>query len=143
MLDPAIEFGQGSQFFEPIADGATILIVLGPQGSYHFDGSMRVQGVNPGNADDLSDPSNPTTRFTAMDGTNEVAFVEYVQGVKPSPGQNGVYDMVGRRLFLTIGDDSELDGHEVVLTVEFEDVDGMKLSDSRTLIAEPHPLNGR
>lgn len=140
-LDPAIELGTGTQFFEPLTDGGTVLIVRGPQGGYHFDGSMQVQGIDPGNVDDLGDPSNPKTTFTVTDAGNQVAYVEYVQGIRTVAGEKWIYEMIGRRVFLDIVDDAELDGHEVVMTVEVTDSTGLVLSDSKTLMAEPHPLN--
>ncbi len=142
MPDPGIELGTGTQVFEPLADGDTVYVVFGPQGGYHVDGSMRVWGVDNGNPDDLGDPDNPTTWFRVFDGDVQVdAGLEYVQGIKPVPGEPYTYEMVGRRVILDIDSDAELAGHEIRMEVEFLDALGNHLTDARTLVAQPHPLN--
>ena len=44
-LPPKIEIGTGETAFEPLEDGDTIYIVYGPQGGYHFNGSLRGKWV--------------------------------------------------------------------------------------------------
>ena len=59
----------------------------------------------------------------------------------PFPDEPGVFLMFGRNLHLDIESDAELDGEEVTLTVEVVDKDGVTLSDTRDVIAIPHPFN--
>lgn len=139
---PGLEIGTGEESFGALADGDDILIVQGPQGGYHFNGSVRAWGVNAGNPDDLGDPSNPTITFRAFEGSTQIDIgVEYTQGLKDA-GEPFTYQLVGRRVILDITNDDQLDGHEVRLEVQIDDVDGNSLVDSRTLDAVPHPLNG-
>jgi hypothetical protein len=139
---PAVELGTGEESFEALADYDEIFIVQGPQGGYHFTASLLAWGVNAGNPDDLGDPSNPTITFRAFEGSTQVDIgVEYTQGLKDG-GEEFRYQLLGRRVILAIESDTELDGREVRLEVELSDADGNVLTDERTLMAEPHPLNG-
>jgi hypothetical protein len=85
--DPAAVIGTGELEFEPLGDGDELYVVLGPQGGYHLNGSVRVQGVAPGNPDDLLDPDNPTTEFRAFVGDQRVdaGGARYTQGLDPAP----------------------------------------------------------
>lgn len=140
--DPVAVLGTGELEFEPLADGDEIYVVLGPQGGYHLNGSVRVQGVAPGNPDDLLDPDNPTTEFRAFAGDRRVdaGGASYTQGLDPAPdpyhGQ-----MVGRRVILDILDDAELDGAAVRFEVTVTDVYGNSASASVMVTAVPHPNN--
>ena len=49
--------------------------------------------------------------------------------------------MVGRFVIMDIASDDELDGVEVELGVQVEDVEGEVLSESMMLTAYPHPFN--
>ncbi len=137
---PGLEIGTGERSFEALQDGQNIFIVLGPQGGYHFFGSLQARNMNAGDSEDLSDPSNPSTLFEAFVGDTRVDAMasSYRQGLKV---RDGVAEMIGRTVILDIEDDSELAGATVRFVVTVEDVDGLSLSDERTLIAVPHPDN--
>ena len=143
--EPVATLGTGVLDFEPLADGDTIQIIQGPQGGYHFLGSVRVEGIDPGDSGDLQDPTNPTTEFMVFAGGRrmDIRTARYTQGLKPadpSAGEN-VHEMVGRLVILDIARDSELDGVEVEFSVTVTGADGTKAEDARTLIAVPHPQN--
>lgn len=138
---PTIAIGTGEREFEELRDGNNILVVQGPQDGYHFFGSLRATNVNAGDSEDLTSPDNPTTTFGIFVGMQQVNFTEastYTQGLRVS--SRGA-EMIGRNVILDIQDDSELDGVEVRFTVRVDDVDGVSVSDERTLIARPHPNN--
>ena len=137
---PSLQIGTGSSMFEPLQDGDNIFIVQGPQGGYHFFGSLRARNINPGNAEDLSDPANPTTTFEAyVNGARVDAMAStYRQGLEI---RGGVAEMIGRTVILDILDDSELDGAMVRFVVSIEDADGVMLSDERDLVAVADPAN--
>ncbi len=137
---PSLELGTGSASFEPLVDGDTILIVRGPQGGFHFYGSMRASNINPGDPNDLSDPNNPQTSFEVFVGDLRVDAMasSYKQGLRPGVG--GV-EMIGRTVILDIQDDAELAGTEVLFRVSLSDAEGVMLSDERTLTAQADPNN--
>ena len=137
---PTVELGSGDREFEELRDGNTILIVQGPQDGYHFFGSLRATNVNAGDSEDLTDPTNPTSTFEVFVGTDRVDAMAsmYTQGLRVS--ERGA-EMIGRNVILDIQDDSELDGVTVRFLVSVDDIDGVSVSDERTLIARPHPNN--
>ncbi|MBT8493344.1 MAG: hypothetical protein KJO07_09835 [Deltaproteobacteria bacterium] len=139
---PRVELGSGESSFEPLVDGDEIEVVLGPQGGYHLVGSARVGGIDPGNPNDLGDSDNPTTTFRVFVGSSrfDAMASTYTQGLK-SAG-NAEYEMIGRFVILDILDDAELDGMMVRFEVDVLAADGAGMaSDSRTLLAVPHPNN--
>lgn len=137
---PQVELGTGDSEFEAIADGDDIFIVQGPQGGYHFFGSVRARNLEPGDVGDLSSPDNPTVEFQAFQGQEriDIGASSYTQGLSPSPEGD---EMIGRTVILDIADDAELEGAMVSLQVEIRDVNGRSASDARNLIAVPHPNN--
>lgn len=147
-LDPAIRLGTGVDEFIELSDGDEILVVRGPQGSYHVEGSLRVQGINNGDPKDLSHPDNPLITFelldelgTAISGLEEETTIEYRQGIDPGD-EPGVYEMLGRTIYIDPElRDTDIAGQTLTLTVAVEDVDGVRVEDSHTLLAVPHPLN--
>jgi hypothetical protein len=137
---PTIEIGTGQRDFESLQEGDSIFIVQGPQDGYHFFGSLRATNVNAGDAKDLSAPENPTTTFEVFVGTDrfDAMASTYVQGLKV---ETTGAEMIGRNVILNIEDDSELDGATVRFVVSVMDVDGVLVTDERTLMATPHPNN--
>lgn len=137
---PTIELGSGQIEFESLVDGDSIFIVQGPQDGYHFFGSLRATNVNAGDVSSLGAPDNPTTTFEIHVGTDQVdaKASTYMQGLELS--ERGA-EMVGRTVILDIQDDSELDGATVRFVVRVDDVDGVSVSDERSLVAVPHPNN--
>ena len=137
---PSLELGTGIRSFEALADGGSIFIVQGPQGGYHFFGSLRAQNINPGDSEDLSDSENPQTTFEAFVGDTRVDAMasSYRQGLS---ALDGYAQMLGRQVILDILDDDELDGAMVRFTVTVEDASGIVLTDERSLTAIKHPDN--
>jgi hypothetical protein len=142
-LPPMVEIGTGETEFVPLEDGDEVDIIFGPQGGYHFNTSIRVQGIHPGDPDHLDDPDNPLTVLRAfLDGEQiDLDASTYKQGIDPVPGEPGVYQMIGRRLILDIQSDDELDGRECLIDVTITDRDGVEVHDERTIIAVPSPFN--
>lgn len=139
--EPELMLGTGESEFTELADGDEVFIVQGPQDGYHFDGALLASDIDPGNPDDLGDPSNPTFRFTVVEGGTEYASLSFTQGFKPTDDEN-VHRLLGRRVILDIQDDAELDGHDVEFAIEVSFPDGSVLTDSHVVHAVAHPLNG-
>jgi hypothetical protein len=139
-----IELGTGEWDWEALEDDGDIPVIEGPQGGFHFLGSVRVSGIEAGSADDLSDPLNPTTTFSVWrDGENLAPASRFVQGLDPAPTDARPYrhQMVGRFVIMNIENDDELDGVELDLTVAVHDANGTTTEASLHLTAYPHPLN--
>ena len=130
---PFIELGTGERAFEPLSNGDPVEIVFGPQGGYHVWGTVRAGNVRGGDPNNLQDPSNPTTTFEVrVDGERVDAFASsYTQGLKTS--ENG-FEMVGRTVILDTRNGSEFHDREMNITVRIEDVDGLVVSDERTVV---------
>lgn len=45
--DPSLEVGRSPTGYEPLADGAPVELVFGPQGGYHIDVSAQMDGLCP------------------------------------------------------------------------------------------------
>jgi hypothetical protein len=146
-LTPEVSLGTGVEAYVPVGDGDPITIVFGPQGGYHLDGSLRAQGIVAGDPDDLGDDDNPLTIFRVWDATGDpisglegAEEIQYREGLEPT-AEPGVFEMVGRRIFLDIASDDEIVGTTLDVEVEVTDVEGTTVSDRHSLEAVAHPLN--
>ena len=142
--DPMIEMGTGEWEWATLDGVPEIPIIQGPQGGFHFLGSVRVSGIEPGDATDLSNPNNPTTTFSVwVDGEDLTLTGMYVQGLDPAPqtARPFRYEMVGRFVIMDILTDEEIDGVEFEMSVAVTDVHGTQLETSQVFTAYPHPFN--
>jgi len=143
VLEAGVELGSGVRDFLPLKDGGEIVIVQGPQGGHHFDGSLRAQGIAPGDGSDVTHPDNPTTTFRVFHGeTGEQIDVGimFTQGLEDTD-EPGVHVVLGRKVILDIELDDDLDGVEVDFEVEVIDAAGNIYVDRKRLVGLPHPLN--
>ena len=142
--DPMIELGTGEWEWESLEGTTELPLIQGPQGGFHFLASVRVAGIEPGVAQDLSDPTNPTTKFVIwMNGEDITMTGTYVQGLDRAPEDAAPFfhEMVGRFVIVDITADEELDGVEVEMSVDVTDIHGTHLNMSRWFTAYPHPFN--
>ncbi len=124
---PRIELGAGTTRHEPLAEGAAVELVLGPQGGWHID--LTVRGVN-------LPPEGVTLRYEVRDDT------------RPSPwnfpvtaslnGRRVVADAegwvrVGDRAVFDIRAAGEVVGRRLRVTVRAERGGVAVAEDSRTL----------
>ena len=97
-VEPGILLGTGEYEFEALGDGDEIDIVYGPQGGYHLLGSIRIKGLEAGDDADLSNESNPTTRFEII--ANDMQLVmspPFTQGYPNVVDDvDWTHEMVGR-----------------------------------------------
>ncbi len=136
LTTPAAELGTGSTIFEPLEDGDTIEFIQGAQGGFHIYGSLRAQGVLPGNRDDLTDPDNPMVRMqVSRDGEPFGGFDFLPRPLKVR--SDGQLELVGEIVILEVSDRDEAAGVEIVLEAELIDACGTDISDRRTLTLEP------
>ena len=142
--DPAAELGTGTTEFEALDAGDSVFVVLGPQGGYHIEGSLRVVGIETGDPEDLASAQNPTITFDVLHGGASILTIPPItQGIAEAPPDAApfTHELLGRRLILSIGDDAELDGEALTLSVSVQDVGGVFVSDAVDVVGEPHPLN--
>jgi hypothetical protein len=118
-----IEIGTGVELYEPLAEGAPVEVVLGPQGGFHIWTSVRIHDpaldlaridlsarlTDDGSA--VGNPSSITASLDAVDGTRERA---------------------GMTSFVT--NPSSIRGRRVVLHVDVFAEDGRRGSAERTVI---------
>ena len=151
-LDPAIELGTGEAEFQDLVDGDDLIVIRGPQGGYHFLGSVRIAGIDPGDPTALGSPDNPTVTFQAtINGAELAPYASYTQGLRAIEedelealailGAPWTHEMVGRFAILDIADDDEIVGEEVRFEVRFDAITGESYSDQRTAWVEAHPFN--
>ena len=138
------QIGTGEWEWSELEEGGDIPVIQGPQGGFHLLGSVRVSGIETGDADTLSATNNPTTSFFVwVDGTNLTPGASYTQGLDSSSNLDDSYthEMLGRFAILDIESDDELDGIELLFEVVVEDVNGTVVGDYLNLVAYPHPYN--
>jgi hypothetical protein len=139
-LGPSLEIGTGDQEFEALNDGDDAVVIQGPQGGFHLLGALRATGVEPGDTANVFDENNPTMHFTVReDGERVDVSNAFIQGLDDAG--RGVYEVIGRFVFLDIQADEELVGSVVTLRVELTDINGVVLSDEVELNAVASPFN--
>ena len=142
--DPAIELGSGELEWLPLSDGDDLEVIYGPQGGYHFLGSVRIHGFDPGDHRDVAADNNPTTRFEAeVDGKDLVIIEPFTQGYEPAPTSAEPYthQIIGRFVIIGIDNDDDINGKDVRFFVEVEDHLGSTWTDERTLVVVPNIYN--
>lgn len=138
---PAMRIGTGDAAFIPLSNGDDIQVIQGPQGGFHILGALQATGIEPGDTDNLFDSSNPEIHFKVYDGDERVdASNAFIQGLDNTRWRD-TYEVVGRFVFLDIESDDELVGRTLRFTAELTDVDGVVLTDERTLGAVASPFN--
>ncbi len=139
-LGPSLEIGTGDQDFEALHDGDDAVVIQGPQGGFHLLGSLRATGVEPGDTANVFDENNPTMHFTVSEGGDRVDVSNaFIQGLDEA--DRGLYEVIGRFVFLDIQEDEELVGSVVTLRVELTDINGVVLSGEVELNAVASPFN--
>ena len=142
--EPLIALGTGEWEWETLEGVTEMPIIQGPQGGFHFLGSVRVSGIEPGDPSDLANPNNPTTAFSVLvDGEDITMSATYTQGLDETPKtvQHYRHQMVGRFVIVDILADEELVGSDIELAVTVTDVLGTELSVSQQVSVYPHPYN--
>ena len=143
-ITPAAVIGTGEWDWESLANGDEVPVIQGPQGGYHLLLSVRVAGVAGGDPGNIDDSDNPTTTFTVeyLD-TNLSPNAHYTQGLETAPDSAHPFshEMVGRFAILGIESDDELDDATLNVSVSVTDVHGVTVSDTRSVLTYPDPLN--
>ena len=122
---PVIALGTGTGTFVPLADGAEVELVAGPQGGWHLDVAVAFDGFGPGGVELVYD---------ALDTT--AAPVSFVTRAELTPASvleaDAGWHRFGDRVVLDIPDPDAVVGQDVVLRVTAA-LDGQTWSDERTV----------
>ena len=145
-VDPGIELGTGELEFEALDDGDELSLIRGPQGGYHFLGSVRTKGIEAGDPDDLTHPDNPTVTFQAnILDMDLVPNAQYEQGLDENQVDPWTHEMIGRLAILDIGHnvdaDNQMAGLDVRFSVTVVDASGDEYTDLVDAIITLHPFN--
>ncbi|MDP2307216.1 MAG: hypothetical protein Q8P18_14415 [Pseudomonadota bacterium] len=142
--EPAtVEVGGGSLAFEPVADGAEMTMVHGPQGGWHVLASARFSDVNPIVAIHytVAVTSGAGAGQIVVDNEYRVLIVEDVECGGYYPGMYGYLDVSALA-------DGELDtppellaGQDLLLRMDVTDLDGRVASDTLTGRAALDPVD--
>ena len=143
VAEPAAIIGTGELEWVSMEDDDELEVILGSQSGYHLLGSVRVAGIEGGDADDLTNPANPTTRFDViLEGSSILLTGEFTQGLERTVGNpEWTHEVIGRRAILDIEDDDDLEGETVLFSVEVTDIHGVVVSDEVSVEVIKHPLN--
>jgi hypothetical protein len=139
------EIGTGMFGFAPLADGATLELVNGPQGGFHFIVHARMRGLSPGDPRRPELATNPTTWFRALDEDgNRVDIPEVRQlGYAPQTGTEDWYILPSGRLLLIDNLAAPgLYGRFVTIEVQIRDAAGRTAGDTARVMVvayEPPP----
>lgn len=126
--------GTGDVAYEPMPDTLSI-IVNGSQADPFLEIHSRIQGIPPGNAIDILDPSNPHTKASAV--IDELGLTLGVEcpaslGYVASPGVAGDFDLVhSLRLGLRTIPPAQLDGKQARITLEVVGSNGLYAQDMK------------
>lgn len=68
----SIEVGSGYGDFASFQDGQEVNVEAGGQGGYHIRIAARIEGLEPGVAEDIRSAQNPRTRFNLVDKNGDL-----------------------------------------------------------------------
>lgn len=123
-LEPSIDLGTGTGAFQPLAEGADLALVYGPQGGWHVDVALRTAGLN---------PDATSIAYLAVDGSDEVSFpAEMRLASNLVQDTNDGWDRLGDRVVFDVEQDTDVVGRTLQLTVEVVH-DDERLSDGRVV----------
>lgn len=139
----SVSLGTGRDAFEPMPD--VLPLEYGPQNGYDFMVNVRMTGFDPGNPDEILDPSNPRTRIRAFfaDTNVPLAFsANCPTRTAYARSSTGDYELGGTAVvFETCWRSDRLFGKQIRIELELLDDCGHYASDTKTVTAAP-PTNG-
>jgi hypothetical protein len=132
-----VEIGTGPLGFEPMPEA--VQFILGTQGGTFLSVHARLRGLEPGNPDDLLDPTNPRTRFSAVlfDGTEVARECPGTVGYEPSEENSYFERKRAQNLeFLPFELGQKAFDTDITLIVEVIDAQGRYARDEKTAFAQ-------
>ena len=120
-----VELGTGALFFEPLVDGTTVPIIMGPQGGYHVWAAIRV-------GDGALDQVTVDLRGSFEDDGSPVGMSSRFAVVLLPSG--AVREAAGLRQF--IEDPAVAHGRRIAIHIDLEAADGRRGADDMVVVAE-------
>lgn len=137
----SVEVGGGALAFEPVAEGAELTMVHGPQGGWHVLASARFTGVNPIVSIHYTIAAGSAEGPIVADNTYRVQIVQDVECGGYYPGMYGYLDV---RALLDGERDTPpelLAGEPLFLTLATTDLEGRVATDTLTGVAGLDPMD--
>lgn len=120
-LEPLVEVGTGNSRFEPLTDGQSLPIVLGPQGGQHLWTSVRARAP--------VDPRQVLVRVSIIKDGTPLETTEYRLNLVKT---GSVYEWYG--MTALVPDPTAVENQEVELRVELTDSANRQGADSRRVV---------
>lgn len=129
---PSVTVGTGLDVFTPYEDGASLPFWHGPQGGWHVYGSVQVHGLFVPDTLDYADPDNLIVDFVVTDaaGASLAGYAGLPRLFTPDP--EGVPQLLGERLILSIMAPEDVEGDTVTVEVTVTDACGTVVTDARS-----------
>jgi hypothetical protein len=136
------EIGTGMFSFAALPDGASLDLVSGPQGGFHFIVHARMRGLSPGDPQRPGLPDNPTTWFRALDENGARVDIPEVRqlGYAPQASGDDWYILPSGRILLIDNQAApRLYGRPVTIEVQIRDASGRMAGDTARITAVAYP----
>ncbi len=127
--EPSCELGTGELELQPLDEGADLTVIIGPQGGWHVLGSLRCEGIVPGDAEDPRDPDNPRLRWVLENEDREV-IAGYEDLPRPM-NRDGEAALIGEFIIVWTRTYAEAIDRDATMRVDLRDAAGVEISLSR------------
>jgi hypothetical protein len=137
---PSVEIGTGETTFEALEEGASVVMVHGPQGGWHMLGSVRTHNMEP-IIDVHYTITDEDSGVRISDNTYRVAVVNDGDCTGYYPGMYGYLEVSDLHTPEATRPPELLGYKTVVMTMEVTDYGDRTASTSLRVTAEPDPID--
>ena len=137
---PRLEVGTGETTFEALEEGASVVMVHGPQGGWHMLGSVRTHNMEP-IIEVHYTITDQESGVRVSDNTYRVAVVNDGECTGYYPGMYGYLEVSGLHTAEATRPPELLGFNTVVMTMDVTDYGGRTASTSLQVTAQPDPVD--